>query len=125
MKKIQVSRFSINAGEILPEKMVNSDATGLRLLKNGEFAADVIRFPPNGKVEEHVHPGSHMLFCLHGSGKVKYYDKWHELNPGDCYLIESMVPHAVYASEHEELALLTVADDHRDVSSEERLEMVE
>lgn len=107
----------------LPEKMHQSDATGLALLKNGSFAADLIRFPPGGKVDLHTHPGSHMLFCVSGKGRVQYEDELHDLHPGSCYLIEDEVPHAIFADSHSELTLVAIADDHRPIASEQRLDM--
>lgn len=105
------------------ESMHNSDAGGRSLLKHGSFAADLIRFPPGGKVELHTHPGNHMLFCVSGKGQVQYEDKFFELSQGMCYLIEGAVPHAVFAAPNEQLTLIAIADDHRHVSSTDRLDM--
>jgi len=65
-----------------------------------------------------------MLFCVDGRGRVQYEENFHELKPGECYMIESMVSHAVFADEDSQLTLISVADDHRAVNSTERLEMV-
>jgi len=105
--------------------MHNSDATGRALLKNGPFAADLIRFPRGGRVELHVHPGTHMLFCVSGTGKVQYEDELHQLEPGVCYLIEDSVPHAIFGDAGSELTLIAVANDHYALDSARRLERVQ
>lgn len=120
---IQKSIFSVPEAESLPVAMHDSDARGRNLLKLGLFAADLIRFPPGGKVDLHVHPGNHMLFCVDGHGRVQYRDEFHKLTPGVCYLIEGSTPRAVFADPDSQLTLIAIADDHRDVSSEDRLEL--
>jgi quercetin dioxygenase-like cupin family protein len=122
-KQLQKTTFHSMESE-LARSMHNSDAVGKALLKHGGFAADLIRFPPSGKVGLHTHPGNHMLFCMEGKGKVQYYESFHDLYPGVCYLIEGIVPHAVFADEQESLTLLVIADDHRAVESQDRLTMV-
>jgi quercetin dioxygenase-like cupin family protein len=121
--KVQRAKFLVDASERLPERMCNSDATGLPLLKAGPFAADLIRFPAGGKVDLHTHPGNHMLFCVDGSGTVQYGDKLYELSPGVCYLIEGQTAHAVFANNDSQLTLIAIADEHREVNSTTRLDM--
>jgi quercetin dioxygenase-like cupin family protein len=99
--------------------MTHSDATALRLLKHGPFGADLIRFPPGGRVPDHTHPGAHLLFVLGGLGWVDYEGEAARLEPGVCYLIPAGVRHGIRAES--ELTLLAVADDHRDAGSEDRL----
>lgn len=103
--------------------MAHSDALGARLLKSGQFGADLIRFPPGGRVGMHTHPGQHILIVTGGTGWVTVYDERHRLEAGICYLIPGNAPHAIDADT--ELSIISVADDHRDVSSEERLDVVE
>ena len=120
---MQKAFFAVDPAKELSEQMHLSDASGKNLLKQGPFAADLIRFPPGGKVELHTHPGNHMLFCIDGKGLVQYGDQFHELHPGVCYLIEGMVPHAVFADDSSQLTLIAIADEHYDVSSSSRLDM--
>lgn len=103
------------------ESMHASDARGLRLLRDGKFGADVIDFPPGGKVAMHTHPGSHILFCIGGSGHV-ITRAVTRITVGDCYLIESGEPHEVQAGAHG-LRLIVVGNDYRDVASAERLKL--
>jgi len=118
---IRLNRFDQRA--TLP--MHQSDAKGLPLLHNGEdFGADLIDFPPGGKVAMHTHPGDHVLFCIGGSGFVSIdRDVPHKITVGDCYLIHSEEPHAIEAGA-KGLRLLVVGNQHRPVESEERLDVV-
>lgn len=118
MALVQTGCFNAAEGP-LTRPMSYSDATGLPLLKSGPFGADLIRFPAGGKVGKHTHPGEHMLFVLSGGGRLEYQDTEVNLIPGLCYHVPSNVPHAIYATT--ELTLISVANDHRPVDSEERL----
>lgn len=101
-----------------------SDAKGLPLLYDGGcFGADVIHFPPNGKVPMHTHPGAHCLFCVGGSGYVHVDRMSYHLTVGDCYLIRDNEPHAVEAT-CDGLRLIVVGNNHRPVNSKERLNVV-
>lgn len=111
-----------NPQGVLPVKMYASDATAKRLLKHGPFGADLIRFPPNGCVPQHTHPGSHMLFVLSGSGWVDCDGLSFFLSAGDCYLIPSNKNHGIRAIT--EFTLISVADNHRDAGSEDRLNVI-
>lgn len=98
-----------------------SDAKGYPLLHDGDlFGADIIEFPPNGSIGMHTHPGAHFLFCLSGSGVVNRDGQEITLKPGVCYLIPTMIPHSVCASENG-LRLLVVGNNHRPVDSSERM----
>lgn len=108
----------IEGGE-LPFQMMNSDGTGLPLLKDGKFGADIIRFGPGKGVMNHTHEGAHILIVVKGEGIVEYNGIDHMLKPGTCYLIPSMVDHAIKAKT--ELILIAVGNDHRPVDSIERM----
>lgn len=117
---IQIARFDV-PGE-LPEQMAHSDGRGLRLAKLGRFGADLIRFAPGKGVGTHTHPGDHVLIVTGGTGWVDYDGVPYRLEPGVCYLVPGSVPHAIRAES--ELSLISIANDHRDVASEARLEVV-
>ena len=106
---------------LLPLPMASSDATAARLLKDGPFGADLIRFPAGGQVQPHTHPGSHMLFVLSGSGWVDCESVPHRLVPGVCYLVPGGIRHGIRADS--EMTLLAIANNHRDASSQERLDL--
>lgn len=120
MSGLQINTFLEPPGD-LPEPMAHSDARGKRLLAHGRFGADLIRFPAGGRVGEHTHPGGHMLFVVSGEGWVVCRGERARLAPGLCYFVPGLAPHAIEAAS--ELTLLAVADDHRDVSSQERLDV--
>lgn len=112
-----IARFDIK-----PTKSMHlSDAKGSSLLHDGVcFGADIIEFPPNGKVEEHTHPGAHCLFCIGGGGFVFDAGHPHKITVGDCYMIKGGQSHAVHAGGFG-LKLIVVGNDHRHVESEDRL----
>lgn len=114
--------FIVDGGE-RPIQMKNSDGTGVPLLKDGNLGADIIRFGANEGVAEHTHVGKHVLFVLRGLGIVKYDGVDNSLYPGKCYLVESWVPHAIYADEDDDLVLLVAGDDHRPLDDPERMDL--
>lgn len=125
---LQISRWAdvskdgtieVREGE-LPFKMVNSDGTGIPLLKEGKFGADIIRFAPGKGVMNHIHEGAHILIVIKGEGIVDYKGIEHTLNPGVCYLIPGNVDHAIRAKT--ELIIIAVGNDHRPVDSYERMQ---
>lgn len=118
----QNGELVVDGGE-RPIQMKNSDGTGTALLKNGKLGADIIRFAANEGVAEHTHLGQHVLFVLRGKGIVKYDGVDNTLYPGKCYLVESWVPHAIYADKDDDLVLLVVGDDHRALDDPERMSL--
>jgi quercetin dioxygenase-like cupin family protein len=129
-KPIQISRFADLKGDslfvkpgALPTQMHMSDGTGLPLIKDGGFGADLIRFDAGKGVRNHTHEGAHILFVLKGNGFVEYNGVDHTLEPGVCYFVPSFVEHAIKATT--ELVLIAVGNDHRSVGSKDRLEVVE
>jgi mannose-6-phosphate isomerase-like protein (cupin superfamily) len=126
---IQISRWAevkddniVVASGARPIQMRNSDGTGLPLLKDDLFGADVIRFGPGKGVGNHVHIGAHILFVIKGRGFVDYDGVPYRLEPGLCYLVPKFVDHAIRAET--ELVLIAVGNDHRSLASEERMSVV-
>ena len=128
--EIQISRWadmlddetlSVPSG-VRPIQMCSSDGTGSPLVKIDTFGADVIRFDAGKGVTNHTHEGAHILFVIKGRGFVEYDGVDHVLEPGVCYLVPSMVDHAIKATT--ELVLIAVGNDHRALDSEERLDLV-
>lgn len=109
-------------GGTLPYQMCNSDGTGLPLLKDGQFGADIIRFAPGKGVMNHTHEGAHILIVIKGTGLVECNGVNYLLEPGVCYLIPSYVDHAIKAET--ELMMIAVGNDHRPVDSQERMQPV-
>ncbi len=102
-----------------PYKMKNSFGTASPLFSYGGFGADVIRFSADGGVQNHVHPGDHILFTLSGSGYVIYEGIPHELYPGVCYFVKGSAAHAIKATSN--LVLIAVGNNHYPADSEERM----
>lgn len=114
---IAIARWDVPGD--LPMQMAASDGRGLALVKRGAFGADLIRFAPGTGVAEHTHPGDHVLIVVSGTGWVDYDGVPHRLEQGAIYLVPGAVRHAIRAES--ELSLVSVANDHRDVGSPERL----
>lgn len=114
---IAIAKWDVT-GE-LPAKMAASEGRGLALVKRGAFGADLIRFAPGTGVGEHTHPGDHVLIVTAGTGWVDYDGEPYRLEPGTIYLVPGAVRHAIRAET--ELSIVSVANDHRDVDSPERL----
>lgn len=118
----QNGNFVVDGGR-RPIQMANSDGTGTPLLKNGPLGADIIHFGASEGVAEHTHVGQHVLFVLRGLGVVKYDGADNSLFPGKCYLVDSWVPHAIYADKEDSLVLLVVGDDHRSLGDPTRMDL--
>lgn len=104
-------------------KMHGSTGVGASLVKSGKFAADILFFAEGTSTEMHTHPGDHILFVASGSGFLVFDGHRHDLAQGDCYFVPGSTPHQVGAAQGT-LHLLSIANDHRPVDSEERLQIV-
>ncbi|CDH18618.1 conserved hypothetical protein [Xenorhabdus bovienii str. kraussei Quebec] len=99
--------------------MANSFGTGESLVKHDGLGADLIRFSKGEGVQNHTHPGHHILFVLSGNGYVVYAGKGHKLEPGICYFVQGNVDHAIKATE--DLVMIAVGNEHYQVDSEQRM----
>ena len=102
-----------------PKKMANSFGTGEELVRLNNFGADIIRFSAGEGVQNHTHPGDHILFVLSGSGYVIYEGHGEPLVPGICYLVKGEADHAIKAST--DLVLIAVGNNHQRVDQELRM----
>lgn len=119
---LSIARY--DTGDLPWQPMHASGGEGVPLVKDGPFAADLIRFAPGRGVGMHTHPGAHILIVISGRGTVECGEATVPLDPGVIYLVPSGVAHAVRANPDCELRLLSVASDHRPVTSADRLETV-
>lgn len=104
-----------------PHAMHGSGGTGQPLVKLGTFAADLIRFQPGRSITEHTHPGDHVLICFGGTGTLVFDGERHPLKEGTIYMVPGSTPHAILTTEQDEtLTLMSIANEHYDVDSEER-----
>lgn len=120
---LQIKNY-LQAGRMDWQKMHGSQAQGLALVKQNNFAADMLHFLPNEKTSLHTHPGNHILFVVDGGGYLTYGDDQHPLVKGACYLVPGITNHRVSADERG-MYLLSIADTHRNIDSKERTEVVE
>jgi quercetin dioxygenase-like cupin family protein len=106
------------------QEMHGSQAHGLALVKQDNFAADMLHFLPNEKTSLHTHPGNHILYVVEGSGILTYGNEEHPLVKGSCYLVPGITDHRVSADDCG-MYLLSIADTHRSVSSVERSNIIQ
>lgn len=113
---------SIEVGA-LDVQMYASDATARELVasKDGLFGADLLRFPDNGMVPRHTHPGSHILIVVAGRGKLLAGIEIIELYPGLIYFVPPDHPHEIQSTH--ELTLISIGDKRRLPESPERLSL--
>jgi quercetin dioxygenase-like cupin family protein len=98
-------------------------ATGRSLLSNGYIGADLLQIPAGEGFAPHTHPGDHLLFVLGGQGTITVDGTIVATAPGQAYMIEGKVPHAVGAiSDH---VILAIGAPHRPLDSMSRQELVE
>jgi quercetin dioxygenase-like cupin family protein len=126
-RKLEIHNYSdYMIGGDLSFAMHGSGGTGQPLVKDGAFAADMIRFSPGKGIPAHTHPGDHILVCLSGTGKLIFDGEIFPITIGTIYLVPGNVSHAILTDENdEELTLLSIANDHRPVESKERSNIIE
>lgn len=71
------------------------DCYGAALFTNGTLGVDLLNIPPNARFPLHTHPGHHLLYCVAGRGTFTLADTVHDVYPGDLFMVEGHVPHAV------------------------------
>jgi quercetin dioxygenase-like cupin family protein len=106
-----------------PTQVVKTkSATGRSLLSNGYLGVDIIHVPAGEGFAPHTHPGDHLLFVLGGYGTIAVGGTILRTAPGQAYMIEGAVPHAVGAiTDH---VLLAVGAPHRPLDSRERQTLI-
>ena len=104
--------------------MFGSEGKGRTLVKNDKFGADFLHFQKGRGTEVHTHPGDHILYVTNGCGHLQFGKAFFVLSEGDCYFIPGSTPHKVWASSESEMSLISIANDHRAVDSEERSSLV-
>ena len=98
-------------------------ATGRSLLSNGFIGADLIHLPAGEGFAPHTHPADHLLFVLAGDGTIAVDGMIVPTGPGQAYMIEGAVPHAVGAiTDH---VILAVGAPHQPLDSAKRQDLVE
>lgn len=102
-----------------------TEARGVPVFTNGTLGVDLLYVPPGKSFPYHVHPGHHLLLCVGGSGTITFADRVNEVRPGDLYMIEASVPHAVGAAEDGPGHwLMSFGSPHKRVDAHDRMEEV-
>ena len=106
-----------------PTPMVGTTATGNGLVSNGHLGVDVIRAAAGAGFAPHTHLGDHLLIVIAGRGTIAYDGTIYETAPGQVYMVEGAMPHAVGAIDDH--VILAVGMPHRSVDSPDRQSLVE
>lgn len=82
----------------------NSAAKGLELFCSppysiGHLGVDILHLDKGQAFALHTHPGHHLLLAVKGRGSVTVAGVVYETRPGDLFMIDAMLPHAVGATE--------------------------
>jgi quercetin dioxygenase-like cupin family protein len=99
-------------------------ALGVPLHTNGHLGADLLHVKAGDRFPVHVHPGDHLLLCLQGTGTITIGEVTYHVRPGDLYMVDGQVPHAVGAGE-EDHVLMAIGAPHKPVTSPERMQLTD
>jgi quercetin dioxygenase-like cupin family protein len=116
----------VNLGELasvvadLGVPVHGADALGLGLHSNGHLGADILWVPATKQFPVHTHPGDHLLYCVSGTGTITVDEVTYDVRPGDLYMVDGLVPHAVGAGPSDHV-LLAIGAPHKPVDSPERM----
>lgn len=100
-------------------------ALGLALHSNGHLGADLLHVKAGDRFPVHTHPGDHLLICLAGAGTISVGEVTYRVKPGDIYMVDGLVPHAVGAAEDDEHILVAIGAPHKPVASPERMQFTD
>lgn len=95
-------------------------STGLPLHSNGRMGADMLHVAAGRQFPVHTHPGDHLLLCVAGAGTISVGGETYHVRPGDLYMVDGLVPHAVGAGD-EDHYLVSIGSPHKPVDSPERM----
>lgn len=109
-----------------PIQMSKSDWTAHKLvyLEESKFGADLIRFAPWEWVALHTHPWDHILLVTKWSWTLTYWKETHPMIPWMIYVVPWNIPHAIDASENEEVVLMALGNNLIPAESPDRLTIV-
>lgn len=101
------------------------DAFGEKLFTNFLLGGDLLVVPPGSGFPPHVHPGHHLLLCLAGPGTFSLAGTTHTVGPGDLYMVEGGVPHAVGNPNGAPHIILAIGAPPKELDAEDRMTVVE
>jgi quercetin dioxygenase-like cupin family protein len=114
--------------DIIPAEGVpvhGAPALGLPLHTNGNLGADLLFVPRGERFPVHTHPGDHLLLCVAGAGTISIGEETYEVQPGDIYMVDGQVPHAVGAHPSDHHVLVAIGSPHKPVESPERMQFTD
>lgn len=98
-------------------------AVGIPLHTNGHLGVDLIHVKGGDQFPIHTHPGDHLLYCVSGEGTMSVDGVTYRIRPGDLYMVDGNVPHAVGAiTDH---TIMAIGSPHKPVDSPERMTWVD
>ncbi len=125
----KIVNVNLSLDEIPDVTLAGTEITGKQLfcsedIGNGtHLGVDRLRLLPGEKFPKHTHPGHHLLYIIKGMGTVTIEDKVYVTVPGDLYLVNGNVLHALSAGETGQL-LLSFAVPHKHLSDASRILIV-
>jgi quercetin dioxygenase-like cupin family protein len=100
-------------------------ALGVPLHTNGHLGADLLYVAAGDRFPIHTHPGDHLLLCVAGAGTITIGQVTYKVTPGDIYMVDGQVPHAVGAAGDQPHVLVAIGAPHKPVQSPERMALVD
>lgn len=119
--------FNLHAvADGLPEQGVpvhGAPAVGTAMLTNGQLGCDMLHVKAGEQFPVHTHPGDHLLYCVRGEGTITVDKIVYRVVPGDIYMVDGAVPHAVGA--YTDHWLLAIGSPHKAVDAPDRMAFVD
>lgn len=78
------------------------------LAQNPAVSVTLFSFDKGEEISSHKSSGDAFVTCLEGVGKITIDDKEYLLKEGECIVMPSQHPHAVYAQEQFKMLLVVV-----------------
>ncbi len=105
-------------------KVHGANAKGHALHSNGHLGADMLYVPAHQQFPVHTHPGDHLLLCVKGTGTITIGQVTYHVKPGDLYMVDGLIPHAVGAGDDPHV-LVAIGAPHKPIDSTERMEFTD
>jgi len=125
MTGIQIVNVTRTAGAGIVEHHLGwkdvhgAPAVGIPMQSNGQLGADLLHIKGGEQFPVHTHPGDHLLYCVSGHGTITVDQVVYQIRPGDLYMVDGAVPHAVGAITNH--TILAIGSPHKPVDSPERM----
>lgn len=113
------------AADCLPDAGIpvhGAPAVGLAMHTNGHLGVDMLHVKAGEQFPVHTHPGDHLLYCVRGEGTITVAEITYRVIPGDIYMVDGAVPHAVGA--YTDHWLLAIGAPHKAVDATDRMAFV-